>query len=189
VRQIQKTTATLAVLWLLAFVGLTIATYDAGNSGEDGWSMTWGYPPWVGFQSSDLERFPPELSEGQVALLHGFTPKNGNWHLDGIALLLAFSVPFAPIVLCITGYAFSQNHCRFHLSTLLMFVLICAILLGLNTPKISAAAWAWPSGFWLRVRNCCILVWPSISATITLCFLVAVVREWRQRRTRQDRDK
>jgi hypothetical protein len=181
-RYLRTTAAKLVALWLLAFIGLTVATYDAGNSGEKGWSMNWGYPMWISFQSSPMEQFPSELAKGQLVLLQGFSPKNGAWHLDIMAFLLALAVPFSPIAICIAGYRFAQNRFRYYLSTLLVFVLACAVLLGVNVPRISATAWAWPSDFWHRVMNCCILVWPSISATITLCFLFSVGHEWWRRR-------
>jgi hypothetical protein len=173
--------------WLLAFISLTIASYEIynthtmGNMYGDGWRMEWGYPGWFGYIGSDYESIPSELAtEGQVALLHGFVPANGKWYINVFDLLLAITVPFAPIALIIAGYRFIQNRCRYYLSTLLVFVLICAILMGLNIPKISEI---WPSyDFWPNVGYCCILVWPSISATITLCFLFSVGHEWWRRR-------
>lgn len=174
---VKKTVVIVFSTWLLAFIGLTIASYDAGNSGEDGWSVSWGYPTWVGFQSSDLASFPRELEKGQIAFIHGFIPKQGSWYFDGIALLLSLTIPFTPIALGFGGYELFRNNYRFHISTLIVFALACGVLMALNIPKISEAEWTFPSGLWPWIWSCGVIVFPSISAAITLCFLVRIVRE------------
>ena len=133
--------------------------------------MSWGFPPWISLESNE-GRFETYSTKNQVELLRSHLSR-GKWHLDVCGLLLASFVAFSPIALCIWAYEGVKNRCRFHLSTLAIFVVVCGVLLGVNLPIITKQEWAWHSNRWYKVWNCCVIFMPSVAVAVTISFFIA----------------
>jgi hypothetical protein len=121
------------VVWFMAFVGLSIATSDRGDSGEDGWSMCWGYPAWLwlwlwGDEQLGMSR---EFGNSQWVILCNKW-SSGTLEVDVPEVFFAISVPLAPLVLGIVGHAWFRRGYRFHLDSLMVVFLVSAAMLGLD---------------------------------------------------------
>lgn len=170
----------LFVAWLLAFFGLSIATSDRGNTGDEGWSMSWGYPSWLWLCGDEFGAMDREVGKSQwVVLCNKWS--SGNVHVDIPALLFAIAVPLTPLVLSIIGHAWFRRGFRFHLDSLILVFLISVGMLGLGFLHFNTAQMIsneWRSG---NLRQCLLIAIPIISAIITLSFFILLAREQWQR--------
>jgi hypothetical protein len=164
----------LFVLWLFTFVLITIASSDWGNSGEDGWSMSWGYPRWLWLTGDEYGGMDRWIGKGQWEIVCNKYPL-GKLDIEILGLLHAATVPFMPMAFSILFHMWLKNKFQIHINTIIQFILVglavfCLDLLISNV--FSMISTAWEHG---NYTECILIVLPCVSTSIAIYFSIVII--------------